>query len=229
MSNGLWRLSRSAFIFQMIFCGVASAQQAEDTVTSNAVTLMLVNPQELLVVDAGQSEPVTLGDSSDAKVLYASWKVKTNGGFYVDVSGNAKSDDGLDLGYPRLVKQDIDASGVPIPNRYDHLNTTYGMELINIGSLNVTERIEWNEAGDRAIFAGGGETPAVADYELQIPQSGHHFGIMPHDLMGSGEVPEYVELRLYMKGESGVDRQAGLYTGEVTLTITPYMEYQQGR
>ncbi len=208
----------------------AIAQENEsEPVTSSAVTLTLVNPQELVVVDAGQSEPVTLGGVGDAQILHASWKVKSNGGFYIDFTGNSKSDVGEDLGYPRLVKQDIDAAGVPIPNRYDHLNTTYGAEISNIGSLNITERVEWSELGDHAVFAGGGEAPAVADYELQLPPAGHHMGVMPHDLIGSEGQSEYVEVRLYVKGESDVDRQAGLYTGEVTLTITPYMEYQPGQ
>jgi hypothetical protein len=58
-----------------------------------------------------------------------------------------------------------------------------------------------------------------------MPESGHQIGIMPLDQIGEAGKPEFVEVRLYMQGKSAVDKQAGQYTGEVTLTITPYTEY----
>jgi|GEM_PF-490909 hypothetical protein len=194
-------------------------------IDGEAATLILINPQVLSVVDTGSSEAMLIGDANGSQTLYASWKVKTNGGFYVDFSGTSKNDDGTDLNYPRLTKQDVDAAGDIIPNRYDHLTTTYGMELNNIGSLNVTEQVEWGEAGDSAIYYGGSAAPIFQDSELQMPESGHQIGIMPLDQIGEAGKPEFVEVRLYMQGKSAVDKQAGQYTGEVTLTITPYTEY----
>jgi hypothetical protein len=59
-------------------------------IDGEAATLILINPQVLSVVDTGSSEAMLIGDANGSQTLYASWKVKTNGGFYVDFSGTSK-------------------------------------------------------------------------------------------------------------------------------------------
>jgi len=161
----------------------------------------------IITAEIAQFIEISAEDFNYGKKIDGVFTVTSNGGFDISFSGDSPEDDyGTNgtYGYPVFTKQDVDASGITITNQYDHLTTTFGIEITNATTTPPT----W----------GGGNNAAGSPAELVLAYSETN---SPHQTIGSIE-PEGAggaKVHLWAKGQAWYGSQSGDYTATVTLTI----------
>jgi len=88
---------------------------------SDAITLSFNHPQSLAV-----SAPNNVTERESGGIISRTWQVVSNNAVKVKMTGKSTNDDGTDNATPVFYKQEVDASGAVIANRFDTLVTTYG-------------------------------------------------------------------------------------------------------
>lgn len=171
----------------------ASASDAVRQCVSVAQSISLNNPADPATAVVGDVIPVA-------------WTVTSNNAFRYVFSGKSKDDNGNDLAFPQFIKQDVDASGNPVANKYDTLDTTYGVQLSDYESVQKGDRWGNGEAaaGAASILVGSAETS-------------------PYGQMGrimTGDETSKATITLFSKGIADTTDQSGIYTSEVMLTVT---------
>jgi len=171
--------------------------------SSNAQDYLEIdNPQSVSVAVTG--EGFTCGEKRRAI-----FTVSSNNGFDISFSGDSPQDnfsvDG-NYGYPVFTKQDVDASGTTVQDRYDHLQTSFGIVIDKYDTVGNADN--W---GDGAS-ANGDPVKLVRDRTEEFSPHAVIGRIMP--LTGTAEV------HLYAKGEATQDRQSGIYSMEIMCTVT---------
>ena len=112
---------------------------------SDNVTLSFNHPQSLAV-----SAPNNVTERASGGVINRTWQVVSNNAVKVKMTGKSKNDNGTANTAPVFYKQEVDANGAVIADRFDTLVTTYGVTVVDAGS---------QSDGAAAIWGGG----AVAD------------------------------------------------------------------
>jgi hypothetical protein len=179
-----------------LFSGVATAAEGiatdatEADVTTNSastdnnineddeITISFNHPQSLAV-----SAPNNEANRASGGVINKTWHIVSNNAVGVRFSGRAPNDVGVEKDVPNFYKAEVDASGTKIANadatgfNYDHLVTTYAVDIANEGST-------YNKS---TIFGTSATAPAETPINLVTARDGDkgpgmHFGsIMPND------------------------------------------------
>ena len=182
-------------------------------IVQDAVVIEFKHPQTI-AVDMPQN---TLGSASGS-VAATIWTITSNNAVGINFTGNSPTADSgtTRLTYPVFSKQEVDASGTEITDRYDHLVTTYGIFIDGTDSIaNESTR------GDAAIKTyQGGIVPTASPTQLVEATTiagspfSHYGAIMPSD---AGQF----QMTLYSKGIGNQDTtQSGVYSTTVTAVIT---------
>ena len=88
---------------------------------SDAVTLSFNHPQSLAV-----SAPNNVTERSSGGIISREWQIVSNNAVKIKMTGKSTNDDGTPNASPVFYKQEVDATGAVIANRFDTLVTTYG-------------------------------------------------------------------------------------------------------
>ena len=199
-------LNRAAFAALLAFGFSSTAIAAE----IDEVTITVDHPQSISV-----SAPLDVTGGLEGSVQSVSWTVTSNNGFRIAFNGDAPGTNGLPMGIPAFTKQDVDATGAPVLNSYDVLDTRWGVQVTGAEST---------QTG--ATLWGGGTTPVhyqsnadgldlVGIGGLDPDPNGTIGTIMTGDTSGSATVA------LYAVGNANDGTvQSGNYSTTVTLTVT---------
>ena len=201
-------LNRAAFAALLAFGFSSTAIAAE----VDEVTITVDHPQSIAV-----NNPLDVSTTS-GEVISVAWTITSNNAFDFNFTGTNKTDDGGSLGYPgpNFYKQDVDASGLPILNSYDNLDSRYG--VIVTGAESTQFGTMWGGGANPVAFYSDHGPDEVADV-VSIgtgPGPNDTIGtVMPGDGSGSATVT------LYARGTAADGSvQSGNYSTAVTLTVT---------
>ena len=167
-------------------------------------------------VDYTTSVPVAISVDSEGiptqvaagEILTLHWRVYSNNAFRYQFSGTARDEAGNELPYPLLYKQEVDASGRQVTDRYEVLDTQFGVEVSDYGSIQY--RDHW---GDGQMATG--RAPDL----VKLP----HDPLSPSGSMGrimTADATNEARIALYAVSKADTADQSGLYHTEVKLTIT---------
>ena len=165
--------------------------------------------------------PQSINVSSDGtythkETLETIFKVESNSWLDLSFTGISNSDTGQELDYSRFHKQESDASGNDISNRYDHLQTTVGVRVTN-ATMEVTGVNSWQLNSNDPI--GLPEHLVLPLNQIEsTPDSPDAAigGFLPLDDEGTNRA----KVHLFTKGKGTVTEQSGIYRMTVTLTVT---------
>jgi len=172
-----------------LFSGVAMAAEgiSSDSATGtdeininedDEITISFNHPQSLAV-----SAPNNEANRAAGGVINKTWHIVSNNAVGVRFSGRAPNEVGVEKDVPNFYKAEVDASGKLIDNadatgyNYDHLVTTYAVDIANEGST----------SNKSTIFGTSATAPAETPINLVTARDGTtgpgmHFGsIMPND------------------------------------------------
>jgi len=186
---------------------------------SDNVTLSFNHPQSLAV-----SAPNNVTERASGGIINRTWQVVSNNAVKVKMTGKSPNATGAETDTPVFYKQEVGADGKVIASRFDTLVTTYGVTVVDAGSLTGTENWGGGAVADTSAVdtdADGTLTNAI-DYtsvltgtpaNLVNANLTDNFGtIMPKD---NGQFA----LRLSAKGIGDVaTTQSGDY--QVTIVAT---------
>ena len=174
-----------------LFSGVAMAAEgiSSDSATGtdeininedDEITISFNHPQSLAV-----SAPNNEANRAAGGVINKTWHIVSNNAVGVRFSGRAPNEVGVEKDVPNFYKIEVDASGNRIlagenghtETKYDHLVTTYAVDIANEGST----------SNKSTIFGTSATAPAETPINLVTARDGTtgpgmHFGsIMPND------------------------------------------------
>ena len=174
-----------------LFSGVAMAAEgiSSDSATGtdeininedDEITISFNHPQSLAV-----SAPNNEANRAAGGVINKTWHIVSNNAVGVRFSGRAPNEVGVEKDVPNFYKIEVDASGNRIlagenghtETKYDHLVTTYAVDIANEGST----------SNNNTIFGASATAPAETPINLVTARDGDkgpgvHFGsIMPND------------------------------------------------
>jgi hypothetical protein len=115
---------------------------------SDNVTLSFNHPQSLAV-----SAPNNVTERASGGIINRTWQVVSNNAVTVKMTGKSKTDAGVADATPVFYKQEVDANGDVIADRFDTLVTTYGVTVVDAGS---------QSDGAKAIWGSGAAADADA-------------------------------------------------------------------
>jgi hypothetical protein len=185
----------------------AIAESLQDT-----VVISFDHPQSIAVATDFNTSGTSTADVGETR-----WKITSNNAVKVNFTGTSKDDDGTTYNAPRFHKQEVDASGSLISNRYDHLETKFGLIISGADSI-ANEESRTNQDSIRTWKSGS--NPAASPDQLTAGLSAtdspntYWGAIMPND---SGEFT----MTLHSKGVGdNSTTQSGIYSTELTAVIT---------
>lgn len=183
----------------LVFCiaGSASARMQDNVHSTTRV------PVEISVDSEGIPTQVPAGET-----LALHWRVYSNNAFRYQFSGTTRDEAGNELPYPLLYKREVDASGQQVADRYEVLDTQFGVVVSDYGSIQY--RDHWGE-GQMAT----GRAPDL----VKLP----HDPLSPSGSMGrimTADASNEARIALYALSKADAADQSGLYHTEVKLTIT---------
>lgn len=174
--------------------------------------IFMVRPMDVESLDSIVADvPQTIDLAGEAfngvGTAEAIFTVTSNDGFDVSFSGDSSKDDATqgNYGYPVFTKQDWDASGNPVSNKYDHLETTFGVAITDCTSVEIGST--WS--------GGANATGMPADLVLDRNVSGSPDMSIGRIMPAAG----IAKVHLYAKGAAYQERQSGKYTTTVTCTV----------
>ena len=138
--------------------------------------------------------------------------VRSNSGFDISFAGDSPDENGVLLGYPRFTKQRVNASGELIPNRYDYLQTEFGILVERFQS--VQRGYRW---GNDVDPKGPGEH-LVKPLNVIVPEP-HS----PHAAIGrimTDAIIQESDVTLYLKIVPAPNAQSGRYSMTLTFIAT---------
>ena len=141
----------------------------------------------------------------------AVWTVTSNDGVDVSFSGTSKTETGQTTDFPQFIKQDVDASGSAVVDKYDVLTTTCGVVITDYTSV---------EIGDTW---GGGGTPTGSPQDLVKSlnaQGSPDAAIGRIVTKDDGQGNMIAKIHLYVTGSATAEDQSGNYIMTVTCTVT---------
>ena len=172
---------------------------------SDSVTVTFDHPQSIAISNATN----TLNASSGT-VTTTTWKVTSNNAVELGFTGSSLDANGSNVDQPIFTKQEVDARGANLTT-YDHLTTTYGIEISGAGSI---ETADANTTWGSASTATGTPSDLVASGTTTTSATAAFKAIMPSD---TGEF----DVILSSKGVGDTSStQSGNYTAVVTTTLT---------
>jgi hypothetical protein len=134
--------------------------------------------------------------------------VTSNNGFDINFTGASFDDTGGALTYPHFVKKDVKADGTAHTNRYDNLDTTFGITITDHDSVETTDT--W---GGGAVPVGTG-TDLVKGLTVASGPDATIGTIMPDDDDSEATI------NLYSSGILSTHDQSGDYSATITITAT---------
>ena len=190
---------------------VASASVPSPSL-SDAVTVSFDHPQTIAVATPTNSTGTASGTLSTT-----AWEITSNNAVQVNFTGTTNNETNGTFEYPQFTKQEVDADGTLIDNRYDHLDTTFGIVMSGTDSI----ANEASRTSQDAIKTWkDGATPSATPSQLVLASTAtgspasHYGAIMPSD---AGKFT----MTLYSKGEGNADStQSGIYSTTLTAVIT---------
>lgn len=171
-------------------------------VEQHTITYSTTVPLAISVEVSGTPPQATPGE-----IMSMQWLVHSNNAFHYQFSGTAKDETGNELNYPLLYKQEMSASGNPVPDQYEVLDTKFGVVVENYGSIQHLDN--W---GNGKLAAGAATDLVKAPTDPKSP-SGSMGRIMPADTTNQAII------ELYAKGITDNADQSGLYNSSVILTV----------
>ena len=118
----------------LVFCiaGSASARTQDNVYYTTEIPVAISVDSEGVPTQAAAGETLALH-----------WRVYSNNAFRYQFSGTAKDEAGNELPYPLLYKQEMDAGGKQVADRYEVLDTQFGVVVSEYGSIQY--RDHWGE------------------------------------------------------------------------------------
>ena len=174
------------------------AQAADDSVSIN-----VTHPQSISVSSPSDAS----GNAGD--LMSINWTITSNNGFDVAFSGTSHNEAGGTVNHPNFDKQDVDASGTPVPNNYDILDTRWG--VVVTGAESTQTGTQWGSASNPTAndAAQGGDLLVGSGPDAAIGT------IMTGDNTGTANV------ELYARGTTTDGAvQSGSYSATVVLTVS---------
>lgn len=193
-------MKSEAFTVALLVCcitGSASARVQNNTHFATRV------PIAISVDSDGIPTQVAVGET-----LALHWRVYSNNAFRYQFSGTTRDEAGNELPYPLLYKQEVDASGQQVTDRYEVLDTQFGVEVSDYGS------IQYRDHWGNGRMATGQAPDLVKLPHDPLSPSGSMGRIMPADATNAARIA------LYALSQADTADQSGLYHTEVKLTIT---------
>lgn len=187
----------SAVTVLAVFISNPILAMGQDAITSSTRVPFAIS------VEAGE----TPSQVAPGEIMSMQWRVYSNNAFRYQFSGRAKDEAGNELAYPLLYKQEMDASGKQVPDKYEVLDTHFGVVVADYGSTQ--NKDNW---GDGKMAAGSGPDLVRVPTDSQSP-SGNMGRIMTADATNEARI------ELYAKGMADNTDQSGLYSSEVMLTV----------
>ena len=117
---------------------------------SDNVTLSFNHPQSLAV-----SAPNNVTERASGGIINRTWQVVSNNAVTVKMTGKSKTDAGVADATPVFYKQEVDANGDVITDRFDTLVTTYGVTVVDAGSQSDGASATWGSGASAADVDGG--------------------------------------------------------------------------
>jgi hypothetical protein len=117
---------------------------------SDNVTLSFNHPQSLAV-----SAPNNVTERASGGIINRTWQVVSNNAVTVKMTGKSKTDAGVADATPVFYKQEVDANGDVIADRFDTLVTTYGVTVVDAGSQSDGAKAIWGNGATAADEDGG--------------------------------------------------------------------------
>ena len=172
---------------------------------TDSVVISFDHPQSISV-----SAPNNTVETASGGLIQTVWTITSNNAVGIAFSGKSASlTSAGGYNYPVFYKAEVDATGAVIPGRFDHLATTYGVEIAGYDSF----------AGSSNAWKSGA-TPTGTPIDLvtareTLNSPGKHFeAIMPSD-------DGLFDLKLFSQGIGDASTtQSGDYQITVTATIT---------
>jgi hypothetical protein len=180
-------------------------------IVQDAVVIEFKHPQTIAV----NTPQNTLGSASGS-VAATTWTITSNNAVAINFTGTSPDETTGTQAFPQFSKQEVDAKGNLISDRYDHLETFYGIYIDGTDSI-----ANEGSRGDGAIKTyQGGIVPTATPTQLveaptAAPSPFSHYGaIMPSD-------EGLFQMTLYSKGIGNQNTtQSGVYSTTVTAVIT---------
>ena len=172
---------------------------------ADSVTVTFDHPQSIAISNATN----TLNASSGS-VTTTTWEVTSNNAVELGFSGSSVDAAGAPVSQPIFTKQEVDARGANLTT-YDHLTTTYGIEITGAGSIETgDDKTKWGTAATATgtpsdlVATGTTTTSATAAFKAIMPSDTGTFNVI-----------------LSSKGVGDTSStQSGNYTAVVTTTLT---------
>lgn len=130
---------------------------------SDVVTLSFNHPQSLAV-----SAPNNVTERASGGIINRTWQVVSNNAVTVKMTGKSKTDAGTANATPVFYKQEVDANGDVIADRFDTLVTTYGVTVVDAGSQSDGAAAIWGSGASASDVDGGvndGTLATTTDYD----------------------------------------------------------------
>jgi hypothetical protein len=171
----------------------------------DSVTVTFDHPQSIAISNATNTLNATSGT-----VTTTTWEVTSNNAVELGFSGTSKNETGGTVAQPIFAKQEVDARGAELTT-YDHLVTTYGIQITNAGSIETgDDKTTWGTAST----ATGTPSDLVAAKSTTTSATAMFKAIMPND---TGKF----NVILSSKGVGDTSAtQSGNYEAIVTTTLT---------
>jgi len=113
---------------------------------SDNVTLSFNHPQSLAV-----SAPNNVTERASGGVINRTWQVVSNNAVTVKMTGKSPSASGTETDTPVFYKQEVDADGAVIADRFDNLVTTFGVTVVDAGSQSSGASAVWPASSNGAV------------------------------------------------------------------------------
>lgn len=195
---------------------------------SDVITLSFNHPQSLAV-----SAPNNVTERASGGIINRTWHIVSNNAVKVKMTGKSKNDNGTANAAPVFYKQEVDASGAVIADRFDTLVTTYGITVD--GQNDLTGANVWGGGASATDVDGGvknGQNPGTAtgkNYESVL--TGTPANLVAADLTDTlGTIMPSDDGNFNLKlSAKGVGDVATTQSGDYQVTIVAsFMADEQG-
>lgn len=181
--------------------------------------------QDGVCIDIPQTLSVELG-SDDLVINGGSaglYNVYSNGWVDFEFEGNSYSETGQVVELPYFYKQEVDAKGNLINNRFDILGTRLGVaiedaDLLYALNVNSTHKNYWQYQSASAM--GTPENFIVNKSDIKSP--GGKIGPFSPNIDGLYNADNYAKVYVYAQHDANPTSQSGEYKLNVTLTVTAH-------
>lgn len=204
------------------------ATSENPTINENdEVTLGFNHPQSLSV-----SSPNNVTERSSNGIINRTWHVVSNNAVTIKMSGKSPNETDGENAYPVFYKQEVDASGAVIANKYDHLVTTYGATIEGFYDTTTTNagsaKVDWAGGAAVAKAKANGSDPDTVQTNGQNPTADYASVLTgkPKDLVGVGGVTPNASFGTIMPSDDGRFKMTLSAKGIGDVATTQSGDYQ---